>query len=256
MGLGTDGECSKRTGMPRAGPDGSPAGNAAESWINRCPRTRLVWNGGERGSRRYPTPGILVPVLRNMVSSKAVTNGSSPGSRSSPAHLQVVEPQKSFQFSVFRVARVRAALDPKSSILNPDMTGFRVQIKIEQFNGVPSQAGQLAQAEASRPFPGSVLPEGVHAFLPQRVDARQQGYRFFIAAVVSLGFPRLGPPRRERGPVLDDLLDDLALGELHGLGEYGGEVDVPLPAGLAFDELNFGGVSHLNLLARSGLTGI
>ena len=32
--------------------------------------------------------------------------------------------------------------------------------------------------------------------------------------------------------------------ELHGLGDGGGEVDVPLLAGFAFDELNFGGETH------------
>ena len=42
----------------------------------------------------------------------------------------------------------------------------------------------------------------------------------------------------------DDPLDGLALGELHGLGERGGEVDVILFAGLAADELDFGWESH------------
>ncbi len=48
----------------------------------------------------------------------------------------------------------------------------------------------------------------------------------------------------EQGFVLDDPLDGLATGELHGLGDGGGEVDVPLLAGLAFDELDFGGESQ------------
>ena len=42
----------------------------------------------------------------------------------------------------------------------------------------------------------------------------------------------------------DDPLDGLALGELHGLGDRGGEVDVILCAVFAADELDFGWVSH------------
>ena len=44
--------------------------------------------------------------------------------------------------------------------------------------------------------------------------------------------------------VCDDPLDDLALGELHGLSDRRGEVDVILFAGLAADELDFGWESH------------
>jgi hypothetical protein len=44
--------------------------------------------------------------------------------------------------------------------------------------------------------------------------------------------------------VLDGPLDGFAARELHGLSESGGEVDVPLLAGLAFDELDFGGETH------------
>ena len=50
---------------------------------------------------------------------------------------------------------------------------------------------------------------------------------------------------------MDDPLDDLALGELHGLGDGGREVDVPLLAGLALDELDFGRESR-PLSRRSG----
>ena len=42
----------------------------------------------------------------------------------------------------------------------------------------------------------------------------------------------------------DDPFDGLALGELHGLGNRRGEVDVILFAGLAADELDFGWESH------------
>ena len=42
----------------------------------------------------------------------------------------------------------------------------------------------------------------------------------------------------------DDPLDGLALGELHGLGDRRGEVDIILFAGLAADELDFGRESH------------
>lgn len=51
--------------------------------------------------------------------------------------------------------------------------------------------------------------------------------------------------------VLDDPLDDLAFDELHGLGQCGGEVDVELPAGLAFDQLDLGWDSDVSLLSIS-----
>ena len=44
----------------------------------------------------------------------------------------------------------------------------------------------------------------------------------------------------EVGFVVNDPLDGFAFGELHGLSQSGGEVDVPLLTSLAFDELNFG----------------
>lgn len=46
------------------------------------------------------------------------------------------------------------------------------------------------------------------------------------------------------GAVLNDPFDDLALGELQGLGESGRKVDVPLFAGLAMNELDTGGETH------------
>ncbi len=48
----------------------------------------------------------------------------------------------------------------------------------------------------------------------------------------------------EKALVLDGPLDGLAAGEVHGLGEGGGKVDIPLFAGFAFDELDFGGEAH------------
>jgi hypothetical protein len=44
--------------------------------------------------------------------------------------------------------------------------------------------------------------------------------------------------------ILNGPLDGFAAREIHGLSESGGEVDVPLFAGLAFDELDFGGKTH------------
>ena len=55
------------------------------------------------------------------------------------------------------------------------------------------------------------------------------------------------------GFVFNDPLDDLALLELHGFGNGGGEVDVILVGTLlAGDELNFGRISH-NDYVVSGL---
>ena len=45
-------------------------------------------------------------------------------------------------------------------------------------------------------------------------------------------------------PVSDGPLDILAFGEVHGLRDGGGEVDVPLLTFFALDELNFGWIAH------------
>jgi hypothetical protein len=45
-------------------------------------------------------------------------------------------------------------------------------------------------------------------------------------------------------PAVDEPLDDLAAGKLHGLGEGRGEVDVPLLTVLAVNELDLGGEAH------------
>jgi hypothetical protein len=54
--------------------------------------------------------------------------------------------------------------------------------------------------------------------------------------------------------VLDDPLDDLAAAELHGLGDSGEEVDIPLLTALALDELHFGRETHKALLVSSYIT--
>jgi len=48
----------------------------------------------------------------------------------------------------------------------------------------------------------------------------------------------------EQAFVLDGPLDRFAAGEIHRLSESGREVDVPLFAGFAFDELDFGRETH------------
>jgi hypothetical protein len=48
----------------------------------------------------------------------------------------------------------------------------------------------------------------------------------------------------EQALVLDGPLDGFTAREIHGLGESGGEIDIPLLAGLTFDELDFGGKTH------------
>jgi hypothetical protein len=44
--------------------------------------------------------------------------------------------------------------------------------------------------------------------------------------------------------VLNGPLDGFTAGEVHGLSDGRGEIDIPLLAGLAFDELDFGRESH------------
>ena len=51
--------------------------------------------------------------------------------------------------------------------------------------------------------------------------------------------------------VSDDPLDGFALGELHGSGDGGREVDVILFAGLAADELDFGWESHAEIYSNN-----
>ena len=48
----------------------------------------------------------------------------------------------------------------------------------------------------------------------------------------------------EQTLVLDGPLDGFTASEVHGLRDGGREVDVPLLAGLAFNELDFGGEAH------------
>ena len=115
---------------------------------------------------------------------------------------------------------------------------------------MPAHAGQLAKSQPASAFGGAALGKGVHAFVPQAQDLRQQTYRFFFRAGGALGDLALRSAVQDEGvQVLDDPLDDLALFEFHGLSERGWEVDVPLLAVLTFDELNFGGVAHGGLLS-------
>ena len=44
----------------------------------------------------------------------------------------------------------------------------------EAGDGVPPQAGELAQAKSSGAFPSPMLAEGVHALRPDRFDLGQQ----------------------------------------------------------------------------------
>ncbi len=55
------------------------------------------------------------------------------------------------------------------------------------------------------------------------------------------------PTKSEQAPVFDGPLDGFTAREVHGLSERGGEVDIPLFAGLTFDELDFGGEAHARL---------
>ncbi len=54
----------------------------------------------------------------------------------------------------------------------------------------------------------------------------------------------MGAVQHELGAVFDEPFHALAAAELHRLSEGGGEVDVPLPAGFAAHELDFGGVTQ------------
>jgi hypothetical protein len=53
------------------------------------------------------------------------------------------------------------------------------------------------------------------------------------------------------GLVLHEPFAEFAGGEFHGMGQGGGEVDVPLFGRLAPDELDSGGVTHRDLLSVS-----
>jgi hypothetical protein len=52
----------------------------------------------------------------------------------------------------------------------------------------------------------------------------------------------------EKALVLDGPLDGFTAGEIHSLRDGRGEVDVPLFAGLAFDELDFSREAHKTLI--------
>ena len=54
----------------------------------------------------------------------------------------------------------------------------------------------------------------------------------------------MGAAKGQEALVFDGPLDRLTADEVHGLGQGGGEVDIPLFAGLTFNELDFGGEPH------------
>jgi hypothetical protein len=54
--------------------------------------------------------------------------------------------------------------------------------------------------------------------------------------------------KSQEGLVFDGPLHGFATGEVHGLGEGGGEVDIPLFTGLAFNELDLGRETHREAL--------
>ena len=59
------------------------------------------------------------------------------------------------------------------------------------------------------------------------------------------------PTQGQQRLVLDQPLHGFTARKFHGLSQSGREVDVPLLAGLTFDELHFGGESH-GLIALPG----
>ena len=63
---------------------------------------------------------------------------------------------------------------------------------------------------------------------------------FFVGVLVARFFAL----HRQGVSILDDPLDGFTLLELHGVSECRGEVDVPLLAGFAFDQLDFCRVTH------------
>jgi hypothetical protein len=64
----------------------------------------------------------------------------------------------------------------------------------------------------------------------------------------------IGALESQQAFILDEPLDDLATDELHGLGEGRGEVDIPLLAVLAVNELDLGGESHSSPSAHLAMT--
>src|SRR5947207_4854940 len=76
---------SKRIGIARAENDPVRCnGNNSDACRKRKPNMRLVWKGGDIGSRCQAACGIERPVLRNRVSSTA-TPTSFPGQKASPS---------------------------------------------------------------------------------------------------------------------------------------------------------------------------
>ena len=60
----------------------------------------------------------------------------------------------------------------------------------------------------------------------------------------------MGSGKDEMALIGDDPFDILTLGELHGLSESGGEIDVKLFAGFTVNELDFGMETHAGRLVQ------
>lgn len=52
--------------------------------------------------------------------------------------------------------------------------------------------------------------------------------------------------QRQQGFVFDDPVDGFTASELHGSSDRRREIDIPLLAGFALDELDLGGESHIS----------
>jgi hypothetical protein len=87
----------------------------------------------------------------------------------------------------------------------------------------------------------------MHSFQRQRISDKRPSVFFWRGGL--LGQALLRSMQVQRVPVADHPLDDLAFLEFHRPCDGGGEVDVPLRAVLALDELDLRGVAHNRLLS-------
>jgi len=111
------------------------------------------------------------------------------------------------------------------------------------------ESHQGAQRMRPDPPPRPLLGKSRARLAPQGYEGLRSFQPFF--------FPRrrgnLHALQHELPFVLDDPLHDLAPLELHGASHGGGEVDVPLLALLALDQLDLGGVAHSRNLLNCSL---
>src|SRR5487761_1686966 len=115
-----------------------------------------------------------------------------------------------------------------------------------------AQTGQGGKAQRARPLESALLREGRTSLLEQRIPPGHYALPRLVFFLRRRG--SFAAAEKQTVLVLDDPLDNLAAAELHGLGDGGGEVDVPLLTVLALDELHFGGESHKVLLISSYIT--